>query len=193
VNIDVDSAKWAECEINRNGNYERYKNTNTGISPMLFPPSKNVIKWNSHEHDEYGITTEQSETVTLMQDKRIKKIESIKDFLKKLKTVNIYGKKGNIIITYGSTTMSVLEAIKFGDIEATVIQPIYLNPFPTWEFDKYQPEEVIVVEQSAIGQLSNLLNSSTNITIKKTIKKYDGRPFDPIELSKKIKEAMSNE
>jgi 2-oxoglutarate ferredoxin oxidoreductase subunit alpha len=157
---------------------------------MLFPPSKEVVRWNSHEHDELGITTEEPTAVTLMHNKRIKKIQTIKNILRNRKTINVYGDKGLTIFTYGSSTMSVLEAINYGQIEAVVIQPIYLNPLPVWELEKYKNKKAIVVEQSSIGQFSNLLKEQAGLSFENVIKQYNGRPFDPIELSNKIREVL---
>jgi len=190
IDLDLDKTKWSEPEISKESTYKRYVDSETGISPMLFPPSKEVVRWNSHEHDELGITTEEPTTVTLMHNKRIKKIQAIKTFLRKRKTINVYGDKGLIIFTYGSSTMSVLEAINYGQIEAVVIQPIYLNPLPVWELEKYKNKKAIVVEQSSIGQFSNLLKEQAGLSFENVIKQYNGRPFDPIELSNKIKEVL---
>jgi 2-oxoglutarate ferredoxin oxidoreductase subunit alpha len=190
VDLDIKQVKWAEGILHAKGPYKRYIDTESGVSPLLFPPSKELIKWNSHEHDENGITTENPELVTKMHEKRYKKFKAIENYLKKEKTVNIFGNNGLHIFTYGSTTMSVLEAIRYGDIEAKLIQPIFLSPYPKWELDKYKDKEVIVVENSIIGQFSNLLREKGGLNIKTVIKQYDGRPFDPIELSKKIKEVI---
>ena len=190
VDIDVSKAAWAEPELAMEGSYKRYIDTYTGISPMLFPPSKEVIKWNSHEHDEFGITTEESKIVSQMHEKRMRKIESLKSYLKGFKTINIYGDRGAIILTYGSTTMSVLEAIKFGNLEAMVIQIIYLNPLPIWELKKYSSKEIIVVEQSIGCQFSNLIREKAGLSVKNVINAYDGRPFDPIDLANKLREVI---
>jgi 2-oxoglutarate ferredoxin oxidoreductase subunit alpha len=190
VDLDIEKSKWAEGTMHTNGSYKRYVDTKTGVSPLLFPPSKELIKWNSHEHDEFGITTENPEMISKMHEKRFKKFKYLEEYLRKSKTVNVYGDKGPILCTYGSTTMSVLEAVKYGDINARVIQPIFLSPFPVWELQKYENEEFIVVEQSVVGQFSNLLKEKGGIRIKAEIKQYNGRPFDPIELSEKIKEVL---
>ena len=190
IDLDLDKTKWSEPEVSKESTYKRYVDTETGISPMLFPPSKVVVRWNSHEHDEFGITTEEPTAVSLMHNKRIKKIQAIKNILRNRKTINVYGDKGLIIFTYGSSTMSVLEAINYGQIEAVVIQPIYLNPLPVWELEKYKNKKAIVVEQSSIGQFSNLLKEQAGLSFEKVIKQYNGRPFDPIELSNKIREVL---
>jgi 2-oxoglutarate ferredoxin oxidoreductase subunit alpha len=57
-----------------------------------------------------------------------------------------------------------------------------------WELDRYRNREIIVVEQSCSGQFASLLREKAQIQPKAVIKKYDGRPFDPVELAEKIKE-----
>ncbi len=190
VDINLNDTIWAEPLLHKDGEYKRYFDTEDGISPLLFPPAKEILKWNSYEHDEFGFTTEDPRWIKRMHDKRNKKFKSLENYLMKKKTVNIFGDKGPIIITYGSTVMSVLEALKYGNIEARVVQPIFLSPLPIWVLEKYKDQEVIVIEQSAIGQFANLLKENTNIQLKKVIKQYNGRPFDPIKLSKKIKDAV---
>jgi 2-oxoglutarate ferredoxin oxidoreductase subunit alpha len=190
VDLNVEKVDWAKPMLHKGGTYKRYLDTPDGISPLLFPPSKEIIKWTSYEHDELGITTEEPELIAKMHEKRDKKNQAIIEYLKKRKSVNVFGKKGPIIMTYGSTTMSVLEALKFGDIEATVIQPIYLNPFPVWELKDYEGQSVIIVEQSKEGQFTRLIKEKCGIKSKILINKYDGRAFEPINLSNKIKEVI---
>ncbi|KPL03219.1 MAG: 2-oxoacid:ferredoxin oxidoreductase subunit alpha [candidate division Zixibacteria bacterium SM23_73_2] len=190
VDIDVNKAKWLQPLMHEKGEYKRYLDTENGISPLLFPPSKKLIKWDSYEHDELGITTENPEMIAEMQGKRNRKTETIVDHMKTLHTVNIYGDKGPVIFTYGSTTMSVLEALQSGDIEAEVVQPIYLEPLPVWELEKYKGIEVIVIEQSCTGQFASLLFEKCGIKAKAVIKKFDGRAFEPVELAAKIEEVV---
>ena len=191
VDIDVGKAMWAEPMSHSEGEYKRYLDTSDGVSPLLFPPSNELIKWNSYEHDEMGITTDEADMIKKMHDKRKRKQDSIIEHLKKAKTVNIYGTGRPRIFTYGSTKMSVLEALRYGKIDATVVQPIYLEPLPIWELDKFiDSDSVIVVEQSSFGQFSTLLKDKVGLEDVIDIKKYDGRPFDPIELSEAIKEVI---
>ncbi|MFX0188136.1 MAG: 2-oxoacid:acceptor oxidoreductase subunit alpha [Candidatus Hodarchaeota archaeon] len=190
VDINVEKAVWAEPIMHTGGTYKRYLDTPDGISPMLFPPSKETIKWTSYEHDELGITTEEPELIAKMHEKRDKKNQAIVEYLRKRKTLNVYGDKGPVIISYGSTTMSVLEALNYGSIEAKVIQPIYLNPFPVWELENFKDESIITVELSKEGQFTRLIKEKCGIKSKALINQYDGRPFDPIDLSNKIKEVI---
>ena len=105
-----------------------------------------------------------------------------------MNTVNTFGSGENIIFTYGSTTMSVLEAVRVGDIGATVCQPIYLEPLPVWELEKYRESKCIVIEQSASAQFAQLLMDKFGLKPHSIINQYDGRPFDPRDLANKIKE-----
>lgn len=190
VDLKPENTGWAEPVLHDSGEYDRYEDTEDGVSPLKFPPSEDVIKWSSKEHDEYGISTEEPEIVTQMHDKRKRKGESIVKRMKDMKTINEYGSGDTVIFTYGSTTMSVLEAVKHGDLDVKVIQPRYLEPLPIWELEEYMEEDVIVVEQSSEGQFAKLLREKMNIVPKTVIRKYDGRPFEPKKLAEELKEVI---
>jgi len=191
VEIELEKSKSSEPKLYKDGDYKRYLDTDDGISPMLFPPSKKVIKWNSYEHDEFGITTENAEKISFMHDKRNKKIKTLIEYLKGQNTVKIIrGENPSNIFTYGSTYMSVLEALRYGSLNPTTVAPIYLSPLPTWELEEFKNQDNIVIEQSSTSQFTTLLKEKAGLKVKNTIKQYDGRPFDPIELSKKIKEVL---
>lgn len=191
VNIDIEKAKWAESLVNNDGGYKRYLETEDGISPMQYPPSNEIIKWNSYEHDDLGITTEDPDWTVRMHDKRNKKLEALISYMETMNTVNIYRGEGPLnIFTYGSTTMSVLEGLKYGVMDHTVVQPIYLKPLPTWNLEEFIEGPNIVVEQSSTEQFANLLREKADLEIEIVIKQYDGRPFDPIDLAQKIKEVL---
>jgi len=191
VDLNLEEASWAEPKLfEGDGEYKRYLDTEDGISPLKFIPSKQLVKWNSYEHDELGITTEDPEITSKMHDKRHRKEETMKEYMKTMKTVNTFGDDGPLIFTWGSTTMSVLEALEYGDILARVIQPIYLRPFPVWEIEQYQDEPIITVELNRSGQFSNLVQDKCHVNIKKVINQYNARPFEPIDLAKKIEEVI---
>jgi 2-oxoglutarate ferredoxin oxidoreductase subunit alpha len=190
VDLNPEKSEWAVPETSTQQEFKRYLNTKSGISPLLFPPSKQIIKWSSYEHDENGISTEDPEMITKMHDKRKRKKDSMVNHLKTLKTVNIFGNSGPPIFTYGSTTMSVLEALRAQKLEATVIQPIYLRPWPGWELEKYRNQPAVCIELNSTGQLARRLQEKSGISIKASINKYDGRPFDPLELAHKIQEVI---
>ncbi len=172
--------------------YRRYENTRNGVSPLAFAPSNGFVKWTSYEHDETGITTEEAGKITLMQQKRLRKRESLVRTLRGMKTVNRFGSGGKTIVTYGSTTMSVLEAVACGGLDVTVLQPLYLEPFPVWEFGDVVKDGVIVVEQSCAGQLAMLLRRTCGLEVTGSVTQCDGRPFDPEDLATRLKEVLAD-
>lgn len=189
VKLDVERASYPQPLMHTSGEYRRYTLTDNGISPLLFPPSPHMIKWNSYEHDEAGITTEDAGTIKKMADKRLTKEKALIRHLIGMRTVNTYG-DGPVIMTYGSTTMSVMEALRISGIEAKVLQPVYLRPFPVWEMKAFTKERPVVVEQSCSGMFARLLREKAGITASHVIRRYDGRPFDPKELSERLKEVI---
>ncbi len=197
ADIDVASAAWAEPAPwaepvgHESERYRRYRNTDDGVSPLLFPPSAESIKWSSYEHDEAGITTEEGAAIVAMHDKRDRKGASLVQHLRGVRTVNRFGDDGPVILTYGSTTMSVIEALIAGDIRARVVQPVYLEPFPVWEFEDLRSESVIVVEQSSTGQFATLMAERAGVRVSNVITRYDGRPFEPRELAEDIRGATT--
>ena len=174
------------------GTYKRYEATDDGISPLLFPPSPQMIKWNSYEHDEMGITTEDPREIAKMQEKRYRKQGTLERTLREYHTVNFFHRgKGRVpIFTYGSTTMSVLESLRINRLENEVVQPIYLEPFPYWELESYEGREVIVVEESSTGLFARYLRDKLRVKPLRVIKRYDGRPFEPSTLGKELMEII---
>jgi 2-oxoglutarate ferredoxin oxidoreductase subunit alpha len=174
------------------GTYGRYALTQDGVSPLRFAPSEHLVKWTSYEHDENGISTEDPDMITRMQDKRARKGETLLRTLKRMQTVRRYGDRGPLIVTYGSTTMSVREALACGGIEAEVVQPVYLAPFPRWELEDVVNRRVVVVEQSAASQMAGLLRRELGADVAASVTQYDGRPFDPAALARQLKGVLTH-
>ncbi|MBU7032580.1 MAG: 2-oxoacid:acceptor oxidoreductase subunit alpha, partial [Theionarchaea archaeon] len=191
--LEIDETPWVHPfgpEKEETTGYKRYTDTPDGISPLLFLPSSEIIKWNSYEHDREGITTEDPDVITAMHDKRKRKAGTLIQHLKTLKTVNLYGEKGPVVFTYGSTTMSVLEAVRAGSLDVRVVQPVYLEPFPVWAVSDFTDSDCICVEMSSAGSFGQLLKEKAGLTISSSITQYNGRPFDPPDLAVKIREVI---
>ena len=174
------------------GEHGRYQITDSGVSPLMFAPSGALVKWTSYEHDEAGITTEDADMITRMQDKRLRKGHGLIVHLQGMRTVNRFGTGKKVIVTYGSTTMSVREAVSLGGLDVRVVQLVYLEPFPEWELQDLAGTEVVVVEQSCAGQLAALLERRAGVRIRGAVTRYDGRPFDPEELAVRLKEVLAD-
>ncbi|MCQ8894791.1 MAG: 2-oxoacid:acceptor oxidoreductase subunit alpha [Methanolinea sp.] len=168
--------------------YLRYKVTDDGVTPPLYPPTKEtVIKVNGYTHDEAGITTEKAELAALMVEKRVRKGMALERELALLPTVSRYGDPGadSMIVCWGSVAgvcREVADSLGMG-----VVQPVVLAPFPKDGVKAVlgNPERVLVVEENACGQMEMLL-ACHGIRASGRVHKYDGRPFTVEELKERI-------
>ncbi len=191
--FDVGSIKELKEESSpiwdRKGSYKRYLDTETGVSPLAFVPDKNaIIKVNSYEHDEYGITTEDPKETTKMQEKRLRKEKFVSQELTNYETVKTYGSKDSqtAVLCWGSNKGVCVEAAK--KLNLKVIHILTLSPFPLKQFKEALKgvEKLISVENNATGQLARLVNRY-GIDVNEKILKYDGRPFSLDELESRLK------
>ena len=171
--------------------YKRYEITEDGVSPLAFPGTKGaVVKATSYEHDEKGITVEEASLVERMQSKRLKKGETLKEYVSSREdAVVVGGDKGSkkVILTWGSTWGTVLDVAR--ELGFKVVRPLVLEPFPEEKIRRELEgsELVVSVECSASGQFERLLNMY-GIRSHRNVKKFDGRPFFRDELLDMLRE-----
>jgi len=194
-NFDIDSVGEIKVEKPLAGDnkspYKRYLNTPDGVSPLAFVPQQGaVIKANSYEHDELGITTEDPQLTKLMQEKRLRKEKLMVQDLDNYKTVNVSGHldASTAVLCWGSNKGVCAEAAD--NLGLKVVQPVVLWPFPLKQLKESLSgvKKIICVENNATGQLAKLM-ADHGFTIDKKILRYDGRPFTPDELETALKEA----
>ncbi len=159
--------------------YSRYRYTQSGVSPLAFPPQKGqVIKTDSYVHDEKGITTEDSGITKLMADKRLQKGRSLARELEGYETVKVFGKSQakTALLCWGSNKGVCREAAE--KLGLRVIQMLVLSPFPEKSLREALQgvEKLIAVECNATGQLASLAGFF-GIAVQDRVLKYDGRPF----------------
>jgi len=162
----------------------------------VFPgTSDKVVKVNSYEHDEEGFTVDRAEDVKRALDKRFAKIEEIKAEMQNKETVKIYGdiKSENTIIFFGSTKGAVLEASKYLEKPAKLVQIAWLEPFDTEKVKRELDgaKKIICVEGNYNGQLASLIHERTGIEITHKILRYDSLPFDTTELAEQINSILN--
>jgi 2-oxoglutarate ferredoxin oxidoreductase subunit alpha len=175
------------------GNYERYSYGVDGISPMAFPGTSGaVVKSNSYEHDEYGITTESAELIARGNEKRSAKMRAIEAELRGRGTVNVRGEPGGdvAIVAWGSTSGAAIEVAERHGFAA--VQPLYLYPLPAWELVGLLRDRrrVVCAEVNSTGQLSAWLRYH-GMRVDADVLKYDGRPFTVDELERRIEEVIA--
>ncbi len=192
VDIDLNDYNPITTEFSDDDNYLRYKISEDGLSPLAFPPSKSMIKWNSNEHLENGVRTDQAQEALQMIEKRVRKGNYLKAYINEnIKMIDMIGNEGFLLLTYGSTGLSVRESVKHLEFNCRIVQIRYLEPFPKEQLDEILTEPFIVIEQSITGLFAELIKEKTGRIAKSVIKRYDGRPFDPLELAKEIKERIN--
>ncbi|MCD5382689.1 2-oxoacid:acceptor oxidoreductase subunit alpha [Candidatus Gracilibacteria bacterium] len=196
-----DKEKWKieRGEIAKNLNkgefeqefFERYKDSESGISPRSLPGmtgGKYIA--NSYEHLETGHATEEIEKVVEMQNKRRKKIETLRKFLP---MPEIFGEKNAefTFVSWGSTKYAILEAIeelKEKGISANFVQIKFLHPLKTEIGEILKNSgKLILVENNESGQLGGILKENfSGLEFFKEIKKYNGRQITTDEIYEKI-------
>ncbi|KKU79646.1 MAG: Pyruvate flavodoxin/ferredoxin oxidoreductase domain protein [Parcubacteria group bacterium GW2011_GWA2_47_7] len=177
------------------GEYLRYQYADDGVSPLAFPGTSNTkVKATSYEHDEFGIASDESDTVRAMQDKRWKKMEGIRSDARHFDTVKVYGDSSakTAVLFWGSTKGPVLEAAAMIDTPLRLVQVLWMEPFPEEEVAKALDgaDQIIDVEVNHNAQLAGLLREKTGIMCDEKILKYDARPFDPATLAKELQDKL---
>ena len=174
------------------GEYLRYAYTEDGISPRLIPgKSKHLVAADSDEHNERGWITESAETRIKMVDKRMKKLDKLKEELQEPIFVGDQD-FDTLLVGWGSTYGPIQEAIetlnktddnKYG---AIIFGDIYPLPRKTLEEKAKLAKDIINVEQNATGQLAGLIREETGISCTDSILKYDGRQITGEEIVEEI-------
>jgi len=169
------------------GEYQRYQLTESGVSPMVVPGTKNaLVLANSNEHTERGFTTTDPKLVTSMADKRFRKSPYIDEAVEKLQPVKVYGSaKAEItLVGWGSTKGPALESmhqLEEKGHSARFIQVRALEPFPS-QIGELLEGAWVLVETNRTGLLGRLIKLYAGKTPAKTVLRYDGRPLTPLEI-----------
>ena len=180
-------------EYTGEGEYLRYRYTENGISPRLIPgKTDHLVAIDSDEHDERGWITESAEVRTRMMDKRMKKLEGLKQ---ELQAPDYIGADAfeTLLIGWGSTWGAIEEAVhllnedKQGHYAALVFGDVYPLPQKLLKEKAAKAHRIINVEQNATGQLAGLIREETGIICNNSILKYDGRQISGEEIAEHIR------
>ncbi len=179
------------------GEYLRYRYTENGISPRLIPGlSKHLVSADSDEHDERGWITESAEVRTKMMDKRMKKLDGIRQELQEPEFIGTDGYE-TLLIGWGSVWGPMTEAIALlnadgkGRYAALVFGDVYPLPQKLLLEKASNAGRVINVEQNATGQLAGLIREQTGIACTNSILKYDGRQISAQEIVDRVRKEES--
>jgi 2-oxoglutarate ferredoxin oxidoreductase subunit alpha len=169
------------------GNYKSYALTESGISQAMMPGGPQIFRATSYEHDEYGYTTEDAATIREMNDKRLRKAAMLEKELVKFPGVRVYGRGKKAIVFAGSPKGAVLDSL--GSLKGyKAIQIKRLSSFPRKRICKALGElPFFTAENNSTAQLASLIMESCGARAKRSLLRYDGRPFTPADIIKSLK------
>jgi 2-oxoglutarate/2-oxoacid ferredoxin oxidoreductase subunit alpha len=190
--IRLEDAPLESFVVETTEDYKRYQYTDSGLSPRGIPGfGQGLVKVDSDEHDEYGAITESFEVRVKMNDKRLaRKGLILQDYIEP----ELHGAQNfkNLVIGWGSTYGVLREFIETTDNTETAylyIKQLYPLSDSLKAFTQ-QAENIIVVENNATGQLSNLLKLELDIKTNHHILKYNGMPFTNEEIDQRLEEVL---
>lgn len=168
-------------EPDKSGFFPRYR-SDSPVSLRTIPGTLGgVYIANADDHDEYGLSTEESVERIAQVDKRNKKLESMRLEMPK----QYFEEESQAFLTFisfGSTKgaiRAVREVLSKESIFTNHLNLSWLWPFPKDQVKTIleKSKNVVVVEGNSEGQLANLIAQETGFIAKNKLNRYDGRPF----------------
>jgi 2-oxoglutarate ferredoxin oxidoreductase subunit alpha len=182
-------------------NFKRYAYTASGVSPRSIPGQKGLeFVMASDEHDERGYLIsdvlsglpKSVEIRKAMMEKRMRKLAGI---VASTAPPKLEGPKDAdvTIVAWGSTASPVRDALTELNAEGVKTNFLFLAhayPLHTKEITEVltHAKKVLLVECNFSGQIGRLIRTETGIDIRNKLLKYDGEPFYPHEIVRKVKE-----
>lgn len=193
--FDLDKIHVAEPlrEWTEDAEYLRYKYTEDGISPRLVPGKvKAFVAADSDEHDERGHIIEDAQTRNKMMQKRMGKMDKLKD---ELQEPAFIGDEGftTLLVGWGSLQGPLAEAVALLNKQAKekyaalVFGDVYPLPEKKLREKAAAAKRIVNVEQNYTGQLGQLIREATGIACSDSVLKYDGRQLSGEEIAALIK------
>ena len=175
------------------GEYKRFAFTDDGVSPRVIPgvPGGMHLAAGS-EHNDAGVITENARNRSRMMEKRMHKLDAMRDELPKA-VLHGVADADLAVVGYGANTGPIREAVERlanGGILTRFLQLRTLWPFPDEVIRDFVrgAQHVFVVENNYTGQLERLIRSVVGpLDALHGVRKYDGRPFRPIEIIEPIR------
>ena len=176
------------------GEYKRFAFSDDGVSPRVIPGVEGGMHLAAgSEHNDAGVITENAKNRTRMMDKRFRKLETAKaDLPPPLLHGDPRAEIG--IIGYGSNRGPIVEAqerMARDGLATRFLELRTLWPFPEDEVRDFisDARHVFVVENNFTGQLERLIRYVVGpLDRMYSVRKYNGRPFRPIEIIEAIEE-----
>ena len=185
-----------------NGSYNRYKITDSGISPRAIPGVPGHIHTvATDEHMEDGVLISDEFTNPIkrraMMEKRMRKVTAIEAAVPQPALLGP-GKADVTLIGWGSTKGVIEESCEILNeqgISANQLQIRWLVPLHGQAIVDILrgSRHTIIVENNYSGQFARYLRSETSFVPDGHIRKYDGEPFMPHHIVEAVKEQLAGE
>ena len=175
--------------------YKRHAVTDSGVSPRALPGlSKALVVTDSDEHDAAGHMIEDAATRNEQNRKRLRKLGGLREEINGPEVKQTAGAEF-VLVGWGSATGAIREAAAVIEKSGQAISTVCFNeiwPFPATAVDEVfkHGAKTIVIENNATGQLAGLVRRETGRKANHTILKYDGRPFSPEYIVKRLKKEV---
>ncbi|MDM5189482.1 2-oxoacid:acceptor oxidoreductase subunit alpha [Bacillus sp. DX4.1] len=176
--------------------FKRYEVTEDGVSPRVIPGMKNGVHHvTGVEHDETGKPSESALNRKSQMDKRFRKMENLKFNTPVYKNAK-YDDADVLLVGFNSTRGAIEEAMERLEQEGLKVNHAHvrlIHPFPTNEILSLvkSAKRVVVVENNATGQLTNIMKMNLGFGEKiSSLLKYDGNPFLPKEIYNECKKGV---
>lgn len=171
--------KYQKYFIETDEKYLRYKYTSDGLSPRGIPGfGKGFVCVDSDEHEEDGHITESHETRVKMVEKRMARLDMIRE---DAVSAELIGSPDftTLIVGWGSTYGVIREAfetVKKPGVAFLHVKQVYPLGADVLGYVG-QASRVVVVENNITGQFADLLTKETGRKVDDRIVQYDGTPF----------------
>jgi 2-oxoglutarate ferredoxin oxidoreductase subunit alpha len=172
------------------GDFHRFKWTESGVSPRPVIGTQGGIYWNTgDEHDETGHISEDPTNRVMMMDKRMRKLDLASQEIPAEEKFHFYGPKDAAItlVSWGSTKGAILDAmdsLKEDGIETNFLQIRLIQPFPAEQVKEIlsRAKTVVDVEMNYSAQLGGVIREMTCFPIEQHVLKYNGRSMSQEEI-----------
>jgi len=187
------------------GPYKRYQDTPTGISPRIYPGTKNALYVSaSDEHNERGEVISDVFTDPPTRKKMVEKRMRKMDFAKKeLAKSPFFAPKlegsANAAVTlvgWGSTSNYLRAVARRLEEEGTKTNILLIRVAAPFLSDEVATllkscKHPIMIENNFTSQMARLIRMETGIEIKDRLNKYDGEPFVTSEVVAEVKKIIA--
>ncbi|MBH8598315.1 MULTISPECIES: 2-oxoacid:acceptor oxidoreductase subunit alpha [unclassified Thermoactinomyces] len=184
-------------ELENSELFPRYEFTEDGISRRVLPGKKNGLHHvTGVEHDQTGRPSENPVNRKKMMEKRLSKLKNGIDFDTPVYLDAAHEDADLLIVGFCSTRGTIHEAKERLEAEGLKVNHAHIRqllPFPSDIMleQMKKAKKVLVVENNATGQLTNLIKMNIGMAEKLVhFGKYDGNPFLPSEIYKQCKELL---